>query len=138
MVVDSSVMVKWVNRQDENLVERSDEVLKDFELGKTNLVAPELSKFEVGNALLYKKTGLPSAKSSLVSYYNVPINFVSWESDLSQKTLEMAAAGKITYYDASFLALAESLGSPLVTANPKHQRPIPGWKVKVIPLKDYK
>lgn len=41
----------------------------------------------------------------------------------------------ITYYDASFLSLAEQLGAVLVTENVKHQ--VKSSQVKVIPLKDY-
>ena len=42
----------------------------------------------------------------------------------------------MTYYDASFIALAKQEDAILVTDNPKHQTKISG--VKVVPLGEYK
>ena len=136
LAVDSSVVVKWLNRDDEANLDQSDKVFSDGRTGKVNVTAPELVKYEVGNALLNKELNLPAAKVSLSTIYTMPINFFTTDSDLAERTLEIASQTKITYYDATFVALAEKLDATLVTDNTKHQTKVKG--VKVIALKDYK
>lgn len=138
MVVDSSVAFKWINSQNENWLKQSDRIVKDCQSGRLELYAPELSKFEVGNALLKKRMDLPETKASLASYYNIPVKFVPWDLDLSQETVEVAQQLKITFYDASFLVLAHKLNCSLVTDNPKHQKfPRQAGLPKVVALEDY-
>lgn len=135
LVVDTSVMVKWINRQDEEDVEKADQIRHDAHLGKVVLIAPELAKYEIGNALLYKDVTLPISKLSLVTIYSLPIDFQPLNQNEAIKILEIAAENKITYYDASFIQLAKEKNATLITANPKHQRQFAG--VKVIDLKNY-
>lgn len=136
LVVDSSVMVKWLSVAGEQDVEQADQLLLDAQRGDVELFAPELSKYEVGNAILYKGMELPQAKASLSTLFVIPINFVMQSEKISTLSVEVAAKSGITYYDASFIALAEELGGELVSANPKHMRRFSG--VKVVPLKEYK
>ncbi len=60
VVIDSSVTVKWINEIDEKLLDQADKVLADAQAGSIRLLAPELSKYEVGNALLKKNLDLPT------------------------------------------------------------------------------
>jgi predicted nucleic acid-binding protein len=100
-----------------------------------------LAKYEVGNALLKKGLTSSQAYQSLGTVYSLPIQFITETDNLASQTYQMAsqaqAAGhlKVTYYDASFTALAKQENAVLITDNPKHQALISG--VKVIPLKDY-
>lgn len=136
IVVDSSVIVKWLNSQDEKFLKQADEILKDCEIGKVVLCSPELAKYEVGNAILYKKLDNPLAKSSLSTLYSLPIIFYPLNEEDALVTEEIAVKNKITYYDAVFVNLAEKIGGTLVTDNPKHQSQIKG--MRVISLKNYK
>lgn len=135
IVVDSSVTVKWVNQIDEKLLDQADELLADAQAGSISLLAPELSKYEIGNALLNKKLDLPKAYQSLGTVYQLPITFVPETEELANQTYQIAQQGSITYYDASFVALAKRENTVLVTDNPKHQAR--QLDVKVIPLKEY-
>lgn len=135
IVVDSSVTVKWINQIDEKLLDQADELLADAQAGSINLLAPELSKYEIGNALLNKKLNLPQAYKSLGTVYRLPVTFVPETEELANQTYRIAQQGSITYYDASFVALAKREKAVLVTDNPKHQtRQV---DVRVISLKDY-
>ena len=136
LVVDSSVIVKWLNRQDEEFVDEADRILADVQMKGVVLMAPELAKYEVGNALLNKGMELPQAMASLGTIYSLPIQFVSQDEDQALKTIEIATQLKITYYDASFLSLARQNDAGLVTDNPKHQKKFEG--VEVISLRDYR
>lgn len=136
IVVDSSVIVKWLNNQDEKFLNQADKILKDCEAGKVILYSPELAKYEVGNAILYKKLDAALAKSSFSTLYSLPITFYPLNEEDALMTTEIAVENKITYYDAVFVNLAEKIGGTLVTDNPKHQKRIKG--IKVISLRDYK
>src|SRR3989304_1761685 len=76
LVIDTSVMVKWANSQNENDLNQAYKVLINAEKKKVELLAPELAKYEIGNALLNKKMLLPETKLSLQTIYSLPIIFI--------------------------------------------------------------
>ena len=135
VVVDSSVTVKWINQIDEELVDKADKLLGDAQAGSVSLIAPELSKYEIGNALLKKKLDLSMAYESLGTVYQLPMTFVPETEELAKQTYKIAVQSGITYYDASFVALAKQEDASLVTENIKHQGKPQG--VKVTSLRDY-
>jgi len=137
LVVDSSVIVKWLHQQEERYLDNANKIIKDAESGNVTLTTSELAKYEVGNALLLsKKISLKDAKISFKGFYLLPIQFIAQSEDEAGETYQIAKENKITYYDASFMALALKENAVLITDNPKHQnKKISG--LKVIPLKDY-
>lgn len=136
IVSDSSVTVKWINQIDEQLLEQADKLLEDARAGVVNLLAPELSRYEIGNAILKKKLDLAKALESLATSYQLPITFISESEELAKETYKIAQEQGITFYDASFMALAKDQNADLVTDNPKHQdKKISG--LSVTPLKNY-
>lgn len=135
LVVDSSVVVKWVNRQEENHLVQSDKLFNDCRVGKVQILAPELAKYEIGNVLWKKGLELPAAQVSLAAIYSGLIEFVRQEETDAMLAMEVATKAGMTFYDATFVAMAKKLGAFLVTDNPKHQKKFAG--VKVVPLKDY-
>ena len=86
---------------------------------------------------MYKrqKLDLPRAYESLGTVYQLPITFVPESEELVKDTYKIAQEAKITYYDASFIALAHQENATLVTDNPKHQEKAP--EIKVVPLSEY-
>ncbi len=142
VVPDSSVMVKWVNQDKELDLDKADQLLLDVQSGEVELVAPELAKYEIGNALLKKGLQQTQAFQSLGTVYSLPVQFVPETEELANQTyqiankLRLAGDFKLSYYDASFAALAKQEGAILVTANPKHQTKISG--VTIVPLGNYK
>lgn len=143
VVPDSSVIVKWVNQQNELHLQKADKLLVDVQKGKVELIVPELAKYELGNALLKKGLSDAQAFQTLGTVYCLPMQFVAETEQLAGVTYQMAnnvrsseLIPKFTYYDASFAALAKQEEAVLVTANPKHHGKILG--VKVISLENYK
>ena len=136
LVVDYSVIVKWLNSTDEKDIEKADRILTNTLRGEIELIAPELAKYEVGNVLLLKKK--LTAKEIIVpisALYSYPIQFISESEELARQTYKIAQQAGITYYDASFIALAQQENAVLVTENIKHQGKPQG--VKVTSLRDY-
>lgn len=136
LIVDTSVIAKWLNQSNEDNIDKADQIMADALSGKVELLAPELSRYEYGNVLLKGKKLTPQeAFISLGTAYSLPINFVSESEDLAKETYTLAFSLGITYYDASFLSLAKKYDAVLVTENIKHQGKTKDIKVKS--LQDY-
>lgn len=136
LVVDSSVIVKWLHQEEEQFLNQADQIIQDAQHGSVILLAPELAKYEVGNALLLsKKITADQAKISLGTLYSLPIQFIAQSENAANETYRMAQQANITYYDASFIALAKQENATLVTDNSKHQGKT--QEIKVISLNDY-
>lgn len=100
------------------------------------LFAPELAKYEVGNVLLYaKRLNSTQAEIVLSDFYKLPITFVEDSKELAIETYRISAEHKVTYYDASFMALAKLNDATLITDNIKHQGK--ARSIKTTALKDY-
>ncbi len=135
MVIDSSVTVKWVNQINEQHLDQADKILIDAQAGSIILLAPELTKYEIGNALIKKNLELSLANEAFAMIYQLPITFIPESEELAKQTFKIAKQVGVTYYDASFMALAQQEDATLVTDNPKHQGKPSG--IKVIALSDY-
>lgn len=136
LVIDSSVIVKWLHEEDEQYLVQANRILSDLQNNDTVLIAPELAKYEVGNALLSGKKVLPDeAEVLLKSLYTLPIRFVTESPEIATETYKIAQETKTTYYDASFMSLAKQLDATLITDNVKHQGK--AADIKVLPLSDY-
>jgi predicted nucleic acid-binding protein len=136
LVLDSSVIIKWLNTVRESHTEQADKILSEAIEGKIELLAPELAKYEISNALLLsKKLSAREIKTPLKALYSYPITFIKLSRDLANETYQIAARKKITFYAASFIALAEQENATLVTENLKHQGK--NTRTKVLSLADY-
>ena len=136
LIVDTSVIVKWININKEENTENADAILEDVKNGHAELLAPELAKYELGNVLLKGKQLTPQeAIVSLGTVYSLPITFVEESEELARQAYNLAYINGITYYDASFMSLAKQYNATLVTDNIKHQGKATDVKVKS--LSDY-
>jgi len=136
LIVDSSVIIKWLSEDRENNLENADRILSDAQTGKVELVAPELAKYEVGNVLLFsKKLSSEQATITLAEFFNLPITYIPESEKQAIETFTLAFDLGITYYDAAFLSLAKQYNATLVTENVKHQGK--SSEVKVTSLEEY-
>ncbi len=136
LVVDSSIIVKWLSQDNEKYLDQADKILRDAQAGNLLLIAPELAKYEIGNTLLLsKKLSADQAEFALTQMFKLPIKFIVESEELAKDTYKLASSLGITYYDASFLSLAQQYNITLVTDNIKHQGK--AKDIKVVALKDY-
>lgn len=136
VVVDTSVIIKWLNQTNEDNLEQADRLMAEAIEGKVELIAPELARYETGNVLLKSKQLVPrEATISLDTAYSLPITFIPESEELARETFSIANRSNVTYYDAAFLALAKKYNAMLITENIKHQGKVASIKVKA--LKDY-
>ena len=118
LLVDTSVVLKWLHEEGENEVAAARRLLADHRAGRQRVLLLDLVVYELGNVLL-RPLRLPAAVVSqqldLVRRLCGP--FVhpppSWYDDA-------AALGErhgLTFYDASWAAAARALDCPLVSAD---------------------
>ena len=55
LVIDTSIIIKWLNKNNELHTKNADAILEGVRQNKVELIAPELCKYEVENVLLYGK-----------------------------------------------------------------------------------
>jgi predicted nucleic acid-binding protein len=86
------------------------------ELGDSRLVAPALLEYEVGNTCWKKCRRYPDAAPSFVQAMGLMSNLALTLHDVYPAgVLVIANERGVTFYDASYLWLAETLGAPLVS-----------------------
>ena len=86
--------------------------------GQCRLILPEFALLEIANAIRYSpraKEADGAAALALLHDLNLEVHPLSW--DLLRKANAIAWAYKIAVYDAGYVALAEAVGYPLLTAD---------------------
>jgi len=133
LVLDTSVIVKWLFADKEEHVEAALAVLRAIQSGTYTAYAPELCKYELGNVLAKRRVETDRREAILSIFYHYPITFVADDKQLASRTAEISFTTGMTYYDASFVALAEELDGELITDNFKHQGKATSIKITSLP-----
>lgn len=135
-VVDASVAAKWFVQRGEADRDRALSIRARFMAGQCRLIMPEFGLLEIANAIRYT----PRAKEAdaavaleVLRDLNLELHQTSW--DLLRKANAIAWAYRIAVYDATYVALAEIVGFPLVTADEALVRDMKGHSI-VLRLRD--
>lgn len=117
-VVDASVILKWVLGE-EGEVERNKALglLNAWVEGRVELLAPDLWVYEVGNFLGRQLPGQALEKMELL--FNLKFSSIALTENMLRMCFYWMAENEVTFYDASYLAVAEETKSILVTADAK-------------------
>ena len=129
IVVDTSVLIKWIKTKDEDLVNEARRLLTDIERRPLEAHVPALLLYEVGNILLLK-TDLDAAglNDTLSNLEALPFTVAPPATPLLKRAARLGKELSLTFYDASFLALAVELDCPFITADRtlfEHARSLP-------------
>lgn len=118
IVVDTSVLIKWIKTRDEELRSEALDLLGVIQRQALDVTVPALLLYELGNLLL-RKTRLDSGgiAAAIEHVLNLPITVENPEPGVLRRTARLGRELKLTFYDASFLALAEELDCVFVTAD---------------------
>ena len=118
IVVDTSVLIKWIKIKDEELLAEARRLLRQVETKALTVHVPALLLYEIGNILLIKTDldpdGLEKAVDDLEA---LPFIVAPPATPLLRRASRVGKEHGLTFYDASFLALAVELDCPLVTAD---------------------
>lgn len=129
-VLDASVAAKWFTRQEEPDREKALALRELHRSHRCRLVVPELALLEVMNAIRFSPRAQEadtSAALSLLSDLGLQREPLDWE--LLRKATAIAWGYRITVYDAVYVALAERVGFPLLTADDDMVRRMKGHSI---------
>lgn len=119
VVIDTSVIVKWYVTHREPDCARAETFLRHHTDGRLRLHIPALALYEMGNVLRHTAAhrGQPSPLADLSDLF--ALNLATHPLTLPQALLafELAQGFEVSFYDACFVALAQELNLPFVTAD---------------------
>lgn len=118
-VPDASVILKWVLPPDnENFVDQALAMRECLLTGSATLAVPCLWYFEVGNTLARKYP--EPAQQQLRLLLRIGLSEHSWNDKWHKVIFELTERYGVTFYDASYHALAIISGGHFVTADERH------------------
>jgi predicted nucleic acid-binding protein len=118
IVVDTSVLIKWFKARGEDLLQEAKQLLEEIERQRLEVHVPALLLYEVGNILLLKtRLGLAALDEAIERLEELPIVVAPPATPLLRRAVRLGREFGLTFYDASFLALAVELRCPCVTAD---------------------
>ena len=135
-VVDASVLTKWFVEHNEPDRERA-LALKELHVsGRSTIYVTELTFLEVLNAIRFgSKAKEEHGARATAGLEGLNLEVADTDFQLLRKTNAIAWAYKITIYDALYVALAEQLGYPLITADEAMIGKLAGHSI-VVPLRE--
>jgi len=117
-VVDASVILKWVvGNERESDYEKAMAILETWTEGDIELSAPILWQYEVGNFLGRSLQDEAMDKMNLL--LNLNIRNVALTNNMVNRCFSWMNQKKVTFYDASYLAVAFEVQGTLITADAK-------------------
>lgn len=118
IVVDTSVLIKWFKTRDEDLLKEARSLLREAETRPLEVHVPALLLYEVGNVLLLKtQLGAAALSNAMEHLESLPFVVAPPATPLLKRAARLGRELSLTFYDASFLALAVELDCPYITAD---------------------
>jgi len=118
IVVDTSVLIKWFKTRGEEFLKEAARLREEIDRGGIEVHVPALLLYEVGNILLVKTRLRPAALDEAVARLEaLPFVVAPPAAPILKRALRLGRESSLTFYDASFLALAVELDCMFVTAD---------------------
>jgi predicted nucleic acid-binding protein len=115
-VVDASIILKWVLGDDREADQRRAlDLLTAWADGAAEIAAPSLWQYEVGN-FLGRQLG-EEAMEKMGSLLKLGIRAVNLDENMIRRCFSWMKERGVTFYDASYLAVALEIGASLITAD---------------------
>jgi predicted nucleic acid-binding protein len=128
--------VKWFLYQQEADRDRALALRELHILGRSTIHIPQFALLEVLNAVRFApKATEEDGELALEALQDLNLETKPPESGLLRKANAIAWAYKITVYDALYVALAELIGYPLITADQAMIGKLTGHSI-VVPLRE--
>ena len=118
-VVDSSALLLYL-LPDEKLSISVKSILNKFFRNEISLAAPHILKYEVGNALksAVKQKRLDTTQA-IIAYTSFLDFSIQYFTPNYQETLQLSIQHNLSFYDASYLCLAQEKKAKLLTLDKK-------------------
>ena len=135
-IIDASVVAKCFIAEDYS--DKAMEIIDEHVKGRLLLSAPSLIVYELGNVFWrHPKIAAEKTYMFIERFLDLQIGLVDIWSDakLLQNACVTSKTRNLTFYDASYLSLAERNGTKLITADENLWNKAPNL---VMPLKEFK
>jgi predicted nucleic acid-binding protein len=120
-VVDASIILKWVLGDDREADQsRALDLLAAWGDGTAEIAAPSLWQYEVGK-FLGRQLG-EEAMEKMGSLLKLGIRAVNLDENMIRRCFGWTKETGVTFYDASYLAVALEIGATLITADQRFAR----------------
>ena len=135
-VIDASVLMKWFLYQQEADRDRALALRELHISGRSTIYIPQLALLELVNAVRFApKAKEEDGEMALEAVRDLHLEVKPPEYDVLRKANAIAWAYKTTIYDALYVAHAEQVGYPLITADETMIRKLAGHSI-VVPLRE--
>ncbi len=126
-VVDASVVAKWFNRGEE-FEEQSDRLRSLWVNDEIELAAPSHLPYEVANSI-WKNPNVSARRAGGLAKVLIDVSpkLNDLSGPMAERTMAFARRKRLTFYDASYLALARGLSVPLITVDGEQLRAASGY-----------
>lgn len=135
-VLDASVAAKWFTRHEEPDRQKALALRELHRTRRCRLTLPEFGLLEVLNAVRFSRRARePDTAEALTVLSDLQIHVEPLDWDLLRKATAITWAYGVALYDAAYVALAERLGFPFLTADEALLRKMKGHSI-VLRLRD--
>lgn len=122
LVLDTSVVLKWF-RQEEVLANHAWGLLQGYLDGQSQISVPALLGYEVANVLRYKRDlTTTQVETAIQALFDLELEWIPPSPIVMRRAVGIARGHDTSVYDATFAALAESIGATFVTADERLAR----------------
>jgi predicted nucleic acid-binding protein len=132
VIPDASVILKWVlDAETEPGHAEASQLLERWQDGELDLFVPSLWIYEVANVLCLKRP--QDASEVIETLLALGLTEVHCDRRLAARAAALAKSLGVTFYDASYLAVAQEKAAVLMTADAKFYRRLPeGYPVQLL------
>lgn len=135
IVIDTSVIIKWLAWQNEEDIDKAQKLLDDIEKGQLEGIICEFAYYEIGNVLYWsKQLQKKDYVDAIKNLFSIPFTQYLFDGNIAESVYLTMNKFQLSLYDAFPLVIAKNEKCHLITADEKHHKNIP----HVIFLKDYK
>ena len=135
-VVDASVLTKWFVERNERDRARALALKQLHVSGRSIIHVTELTFLELLNAIRFGSgTNEEHGARAIAGLEAMHLKVMDVDFQLLRKANAIAWAYKTTIYDALYVALAEQVGYPLITADEVMMKKLKGHSI-VVPLRE--
>ncbi len=117
-VLDTSVIIKWFHRENEDDVDKALLLQRAYLEGALDVIVPDLLVYEFGGFLRFRSGLEPGdAVAAIRTLWSLGLIIHPVDSLLSEQIVDISIRRQVTAYDAAFVALADFLSAPFITAD---------------------
>ena len=123
IVIDASVGLKWLRRENEKYIDKALFLLKNHSDNIELITVPSLFYLEIANALVTKSlTKIETIKEDLSVLNDINLKVDSFTKDDYIEAALLAKKHKTTVYDMLYAVIAKKLKTVLITADEKFRQ----------------